>query len=71
MFLLLAIGSFGFNFLETSLSGISSERLNKKVRQTMFKAILTQPIRYFDNPINSIGILTTKLSMDANYVHSM
>jgi hypothetical protein len=51
--------------------GISGENLTKRLRSNGFKAILSQDISWFDNPVNSVGALTTRLAVEAASVQGV
>lgn len=50
---------------------ISGEALTKRLRTDAFKAILSQEIGWFDDKDNSVGILATKLSVEAAAVQGV
>ncbi|KAF7494106.1 Multidrug resistance protein 1A [Sarcoptes scabiei] len=51
--------------IQITLFGIASEKLTKRLRTMMYKAILCQPISFFDEKINSSGALCARLANDA------
>lgn len=51
---------YGFN--------VASERMNKRVRDTAFKALTRQEVGYFD--MHPTGVLTSRLADDAALLHS-
>jgi ATP-binding cassette subfamily B (MDR/TAP) protein 1 len=50
---------------------IAGESLTKRIRSQSFKAMLSQDIAWFDQPENSIGSLSTKLSIEATAIQSV
>jgi len=48
--------------------GVATERMNKRIRDTVFTALLKQEVAYFDT--HSIGNLATNLEEDAAMIHS-
>jgi ATP-binding cassette subfamily B (MDR/TAP) protein 1 len=48
--------------------GAATEKMNKRVRDAIFIALMKQDIGYFDT--NSVGTLSTKLEEDAAMMHS-
>ncbi|RNA33916.1 Multidrug resistance 1 [Brachionus plicatilis] len=50
---------------QNSMFGISGENLTKRLRSKGFKTMLKQDIAWFDNQENSVGILCTKLAVEA------
>jgi len=51
--------------------GISGENLTRRLRSLGFKKILTQEIGWFDHKDNSVGILSTKLAIEAAAVQGV
>ncbi|CAD5111259.1 DgyrCDS587 [Dimorphilus gyrociliatus] len=47
---------------------VSSEKLTLRLRKKTFRSIIKQDISYFDDPKNSTGAITTRLSADASSV---
>lgn len=84
IFLLIGIGALVFSFLQQFLFGLASSYLTERLRfseifflipksyfwfrKLLFAALLRQEINYFDNPENSTGALTSKLSSDAQNI---
>lgn len=48
--------------------GTASERLNKRVRDTSFSALMRQEVAYFDQ--RSVGRITSQLQDDAARIHA-
>ena len=48
--------------------GICEQQLNEKVRQKSFRAMLKQDISWFDEPENSVSVLTHKLAVEASNI---
>jgi len=57
VFLCTALRIGGFSVL--------GERLTRKLRVMSYRAVLRQPMSFFDQPLNSVGRLTTRLQADA------
>lgn len=47
---------------------IAGERLTKRLREMVFRVMISKPVAWYDDPRNSRGILTTRLSSDASAV---
>lgn len=47
---------------------ISGENLTKRMRAKAFKSMLSQEIGWFDDKDNNVGVLTTKLAVEASAV---
>ena len=58
------ISFFGFS-LTSWLFAMSGENLTKRLRERSFRKYLQLEISYFDDPENTTGALTTRLSTDA------
>ncbi|XP_063679336.1 ATP-dependent translocase ABCB1-like isoform X1 [Bolinopsis microptera] len=67
-FAFLGIGTALAFFTQTYCIGLMSESFTRRLRVRSFKAILRQNLAFFDDPANSIGALTTRLSTEANAV---
>ena len=52
-------------FISSVAFGKSGEALTMRMRRLTFAAILRQEISYFDYETNSVGALSTRLSLDA------
>ena len=50
---------------------IAAERFSKRLRVEMFRTMLRQEIAWFDRPENSVGALTTSLSVDPTEVNKV
>lgn len=48
--------------------GKASERMNKRVRDAAFDALVRQEVSYFD--LRPVGVITTQLQEDAALIHS-
>lgn len=64
-FLILAIVTGISLFLQTHLLNLSGVHLTTRVRSLLFTSILKQDMGWFDQESNSVGSLSTKLSLDA------
>nr|QNH67928.1 ATP-binding cassette transporter subfamily B member 1 X2 [Brachionus plicatilis] len=65
LFIVFGVATFISNLLQNSMFGISGENLTKRLRSKGFKTMLKQDIAWFDNQENSVGILCTKLAVEA------
>ncbi len=65
LFAAFGVLSFFSNIIQSGMFGISGERLTKRLRSRAFKAMLSQEIGWFDSKENSVGILSTKLAVEA------
>ncbi|CAG8779799.1 2740_t:CDS:2, partial [Gigaspora rosea] len=71
MFVVIAAGTLITNIIQGVIFGISGEKLSERIRSKSFISILRQDISFFDEKDNSIGVLTSKLSLDAAHVHCL
>jgi len=65
---IVAAGCIGGNMLTLWGFGMASERLNKRVRDSAFSALLRQEVAFFDK--RSVGNITTQLEEDASKIHT-
>ncbi|NXX90137.1 MDR1 protein, partial [Centropus bengalensis] len=68
LFLALGILYFLTFFVQGFTFGKAGEILTMRLRFMAFKAMLRQDMKWFDNPRNSTGALTTRLANDASMV---
>ncbi|TPX56446.1 hypothetical protein PhCBS80983_g04538 [Powellomyces hirtus] len=59
------------NLLQTGALGITGERLTRHVRSTLFEAMLRQEIGWFDDKANGTGVLTSRLSEQADRIQDV
>ena len=64
IFVAIAVAMFFAQTLEGLMFSISGERLTERVRKEAFKAYLRQDVHFFDDPANSTGALSTRLSVE-------
>lgn len=64
---LIAITMIG-NIMMYKGFGTATERINKRVRDTTFKALIRQEVGWYD--VRSVGEITSQLSDDAAMIHS-
>jgi ABC-type multidrug transport system fused ATPase/permease subunit len=50
---------------------IAGERAMEAIRAELFRGFLRQNIAFFDDKVNSTGVLTTRLSSDANFIDAV
>ncbi|GFT57778.1 ATP-dependent translocase ABCB1 [Trichonephila clavipes] len=68
LFMVIAVATFIFNFLQVFMFSIAGEKLTSRLRKLVFSNIITQDMEFFDNPKNSIGSLCSRLTSDASSV---
>ncbi|XP_054725068.1 ATP-dependent translocase ABCB1-like [Uloborus diversus] len=68
LFVLMAITSFIFTFLQIFMFTVAGEKLTSRLRKMVFANIITQDITFFDHPKNSVGSLCSRLTSDASSV---
>ncbi|XP_076019746.1 ATP-dependent translocase ABCB1-like [Genypterus blacodes] len=68
IFVVMGVLHFVTTFLMAFCFGTSGEILTMKLRLEGFKAMLRQDLRWFNEPKNSVGALTTRLATDAAQV---
>ncbi|OTF72759.1 hypothetical protein BLA29_004063, partial [Euroglyphus maynei] len=68
IFLAMGIISGILQFLQQYLYGISSENLTYRMRNDVFRAILSQEVAWFDQPENTTGALCARLSNDTSAI---
>ncbi|XP_054636825.1 ATP-dependent translocase ABCB1-like [Dunckerocampus dactyliophorus] len=71
MFAVLGFVSFFAKFLQGFCFGKSGEILTMKLRLASFKALMRQELGWFDDPRNSVGVLTTRLTSDTAQVQGV
>ena len=64
----IGLASFLGNFFMWGLFGWLGERLTRRLRVATLRAVLRQPVAWFDTPDNSVGRLTARLAEDASLV---
>ncbi|KAK1789017.1 hypothetical protein P4O66_014965 [Electrophorus voltai] len=71
LFVIVGIVSFFSQFVQGFAFAKSGELLTRRLRKVGFQAMLKQEIRWFDDPKNSPGALTTRLATDASMVQGV
>ncbi|ORY03697.1 ATP-binding cassette sub-family B member 5 [Basidiobolus meristosporus CBS 931.73] len=71
MFVVLGIVSLFSGFSKIAIFGIAGERLTRRLRSLSFVAYLRQEAGYFDEKENGTGVLTSKLSTEAQMVQEL
>lgn len=66
--LIVLFGALAGNVLSYTGFGTASERLNKRLRDSSFHALLRQDVAYFDK--RSVGSITSQLQDDAARIHA-
>jgi len=67
-FFAIGFAAFFAVICRNSIWGILGEKLTRELRLRSFKAIVRQPMAFFDEPDNSVGLLSTRLSSEASLV---
>ncbi|XP_039294662.1 multidrug resistance protein homolog 49 isoform X2 [Nilaparvata lugens] len=67
-YLAIALLVFICVFIEFSVLGVAGARITHRLRVNVFSSILKQDAAWFDNEKCSVGILSSRLSTDANAV---
>jgi ABC-type multidrug transport system fused ATPase/permease subunit len=60
--------NFIINLLQTGCFGVTGERLTRRIRELSFRAMLRQDVKFFDDRMNGTGVLTARLSEDADRI---
>jgi ABC-type multidrug transport system fused ATPase/permease subunit len=71
IFVVLGIGAFIANAAQITCFEIAGERLTERLRAETFEALLRQEIGFFDEEMNSLGALVSRLSTDAANVNQL
>ncbi|CAG8655675.1 10437_t:CDS:2, partial [Cetraspora pellucida] len=69
MFFVFAVMIFFLNIIQSVSLGFSSEKLTERIRSMSFASILRQDISFFDEKSNSVGALTSRLSLDVTHLN--
>eukprot|EP00474_Spongospora_subterranea_P008970 CRZ09428.1 hypothetical protein [Spongospora subterranea] len=67
-FVIIAVATLFVTFLQFAMFGFASALLTERLRKLVFSAILGQEVAFFDDEKNSTGVLTSKLSTDAQNI---
>eukprot|EP00052_Salpingoeca_macrocollata_P009650 m.75889 g.75889 ORF g.75889 m.75889 type:complete len:1275 (-) comp17197_c0_seq1:75-3899(-) len=70
-FIALGFGNIVGHFLRHSQASRASDRLTKRLRETIFRGILNQDCGWLDSPEHSNAILTSRLTIDAARVRTI
>ncbi|KAI9290428.1 hypothetical protein K502DRAFT_345265 [Neoconidiobolus thromboides FSU 785] len=71
MFLILAIGCLIAGFMKYAGFNTLGEHLTYEIRRRCFRSLLTQEVGFYDAPENLVGIITGKLSTEAENVQGL
>ncbi|EFJ10214.1 hypothetical protein SELMODRAFT_184079 [Selaginella moellendorffii] len=71
MFLVQASACLIISPIQLSAFGFIGQRLIRRVRKRSFESVVRQEIAWFDDPSNSSGAISSRLSVDAAHVKSM
>ncbi|KAK9762561.1 hypothetical protein K7432_011587 [Basidiobolus ranarum] len=71
MFVVLGIASFLSAFAKVAFFAIAGERFTRRLRSISFVAYLRQEVGFFDDKANGTGVLTSKLSTEAQMVQQL
>jgi len=64
----LAVASFLTEGIQKGVFEMIGERLSRRIRADLFRAMLRQDITFFEDDKNALGVLTSNLSTDVKYV---
>ncbi|KAL0085182.1 P-loop containing nucleoside triphosphate hydrolase protein [Phycomyces blakesleeanus] len=70
-FFIIGIGAFVGHGGQLAIFNLAGERYTKRLRSEIFRAYMKQEIGFFDQSDNTVGALTSKLSIDAKNVNEM
>jgi ABC-type multidrug transport system fused ATPase/permease subunit len=71
LFVVFGVVSFISNAIQSGMFGISGENLTRRLRSEGFKKMLSQEIGWFDDKDNGVGVLSTKLAIEAAAVQGV
>ncbi|KXN72413.1 P-loop containing nucleoside triphosphate hydrolase protein [Conidiobolus coronatus NRRL 28638] len=71
MFIVIAVAMFIGNFAQSTGFGVSAEKLTARLRYMSFESMLKQEIGWFDKDENSTGVLTSRLSKEAQDIQGL
>ena len=60
--------NFDSNIVQVFSFGICEQQIKEKVRQYSFSALLQKHMSWFDQPENSVSILTHRLAVEAENI---
>lgn len=64
----LAVADIVAQYFQTYLFEIIGERMTRRIRSDYFRALLRQDIGWFDDPANTLGVLTSRLAVDIKLI---
>ena len=67
-FFLIAVANLAFTVIRIGAFVLAGERLTRRLRTMAYRAILRQEVAFFDDKVNSVGRLATRLAADASEV---
>ena len=67
-FVLLAVAQLVATIARIGAFVLAGERLTRRLRAMTYRAILRQEVAFFDDKLNSVGRLSTRLAADASEV---
>ena len=59
------------SFFQKMFGGLAGDRFSLRIRKLVFKNMLAQDMTYFDEPENTVGNLTARLSTDATGIQGV
>jgi len=65
---ILAVFMLVAQFFQTYLFEIIGERMTTRIRTDYFRTLVRQDIAWFDDPANSLGVLTSRLAIDVKLI---
>ena len=69
IYLLVLIGSFLFNFLQTWILQLTGQKIIYNIRQEVFEHVQNLSLRYFD--VTPVGRIVTRITNDVEALHEM
>lgn len=71
VFLILAVGGFGVNFVRDALTYLVGDEITNNLRKETYNKILKMPVEWFDRSENNCGILSKRLGADCQTINGM
>ena len=56
---------------QSAMFGVAGLRLTARLRRLTMAAILRQEMAFFDDPMNSVGALCSRLATDSSNIHGV
>jgi ABC-type multidrug transport system fused ATPase/permease subunit len=71
LFIALGFGAFVTHFLQSALFTYAGVKMTRRVREDCFRALLRQEIGFFDEEVNSTGLLLALLAEDTTFMQGL